>query len=282
MHKEKLKVLILTHGGVERLLELLTGSETAAAEVVGVFVEEARAPSRSFREKFERSVRYDGWLETFKKFAKKIPAGASANGADTESAERKSFEEIARRAGVPVIRVDDYHSEETKKLLREANADLGILYGTNIIKKSVFEIPKLGSINIHQGLAPLYRGGPTVFWELFNGETEIGITVHFVAPKVDTGDIVRQETLPLEYDFEKYGLDFEKFLKDFRETLKEPSARLLAEAVEQIASGNERRVKQNTSIGKRYRLPTKAEKDELRRILRRRRGEMGKVERLKS
>ncbi len=81
----------------------------------------------------------------------------------------------------------------------------------NIIKESVFSIPRFGSINIHQGLAPIYRGGPTVFWELFNGENEIGITVHFVAPKVDTGDIILQKTLPLEYDFSRYELNFENF-----------------------------------------------------------------------
>ncbi len=77
--------------------------------------------------------------------------------------------------------------------MKSADADLGILYGTNIIKETVFSVPKLGSINIHQGLAPLYRGGPTVFWELFNDEKEVGITVHFVAAKVDTCDITARD-----------------------------------------------------------------------------------------
>ena len=144
------------------------------------------------------------------------------------------------------------------------------LYGTNIIRKAVFQIPKLGSINIHQGLAPIYRGGPTVFWELFNDEKEIGITVHFVAPKVDTGDLILQNTLPLEYDFDRYGLDYESFLADFRAILKEPSAQMMFGAIEQIALGEEQRTAQDTSIGKRYRLPTKREKDELLGLLERR------------
>jgi folate-dependent phosphoribosylglycinamide formyltransferase PurN len=270
MQNKKLKVLILTHGGAERLLELLAASESV--EIVGVFVEHAREPQRTFRQKLERSIKYDGYRETFKKFAAKF-LGGQTEGAEELAAVRakqKNLDKTAEKLGIPLFYVDNYHSEETRQRLKALNADLGILYGTNIIRKSVFEIPKLGSINIHQGLAPIYRGGPTVFWELFNGEKEIGITVHFVAPKVDTGDIILQTTLPLEYDFDRYGLDYESFLSDFRVGLKEPSSKMMAAAVERIAGGDEKRTKQDTSIGQRYRLPTKREKDELVRILRKR------------
>ena len=125
------------------------------------------------------------------------------------------MENCAEKLQIPLHKVENYHSEDAKKMLREANADLGILYGTNIIKEDVFSIPRLGSINIHQGLAPIYRGGPTVFWELFNGEKELGITVHFVAAKVDTGDIILQKTVPLDYDFSRYDLDYEEIFERF-------------------------------------------------------------------
>jgi methionyl-tRNA formyltransferase len=171
---------------------------------------------------------------------------------------------------VPVFEVENYHSDESLQLLSKADADLGILYGTNIVRESVFSIPRLGSINIHQGLAPMYRGGPPVFWELFNGEKEVGITVHFVAAAVDAGEIVMQTTVPLAYDHAKYGSDYESFLSDFRASLLEPSAELLAEAVRQIANGEEQRIKQDITAGKRYKLPVKAEKDKLLRILNKR------------
>ncbi len=271
MPKEKLKVFILTHGGSEKLLEILSKSDSV--EIAGVFVEMAREPNRTFKEKLKRSIRYDGYFETFKKFSARFFGGKTEGAEELKVVQekQKELDETAESLNIPLFHVENYHAEETKETLRNLNADLGILYGTNIIKKSVFEIPRLGSINIHQGLAPLYRGGPTVFWELFNGEKEIGITVHFVAPKVDTGDIIMQKTLPLRYDFEQYGLNYERFLSDFRASLKEPSANLMAEAVEQIARGTEKRTKQDTSIGKRYRLPTKREKDELVKILRERR-----------
>ena len=57
----------------------------------------------------------------------------------------------------------NYQAEEAMGLMRAAEADLGIVWGTNILKECVFRIPRLGSINIHQGLTPYYRGGPPVF-----------------------------------------------------------------------------------------------------------------------
>jgi folate-dependent phosphoribosylglycinamide formyltransferase PurN len=271
MSEKKLKVIVLTHGGANRLLELLAALETV--EVTGVYIETATEPKRSFKQKLSRSIRYDGYLATCKKIFAKLLGGKTDGATDLKKIEsnRKELETHAERLNVPVYPVENYHNDQTIDLLKKAEADLGILYGTNIIKESVFSIPRLGSINIHQGLAPVYRGGPTVFWELFNDEREIGITVHFVAAKVDTGDIILQKTLPLEYDYARYGLNYERFLDDFRESLKEPSAQLISEAVALIAGGKEQRTKQDTSIGKRYRLPTKTEKDALLRVLKKRR-----------
>lgn len=278
MNREKLKIIVLTHGGANRLLELLAAIETV--EIVGVFLETKTEPQRNFKEKLRRSIRYDGYWATAKKFSAKL-AGGETNGAGESKILRENqneLENFAEKLNVPIYKVEDYHSPAAIDLMRETNADLGILYGTNIIKEKVFSIPKLGSINIHQGLAPVYRGGPPVFWELFNGEKEVGVTVHYVAAKVDTGDIILQKTLPLEYDFSRYDLDYEKFLGDFRAELKEPSARMLAEAVRLIAGGEETRAQQDASLGKRYRLPTKNEKDALVKILKQRRRENQTIE----
>ena len=265
MSEKKLKVIILTHGGAERLLELLAALEMV--EIAGVYVETATEPQRSLKQKIKRSIRYDGYLATLKKIVK--PSGAEE--LKNVQTGQNELEKCAENLGIPVFKVENYHAESAINLMREADADLGILYGTNIIRETVFAIPRLGSINIHQGLAPIYRGGPTVFWELFNGEKEIGITVHFVAAKVDTGDIILQKTVPLEYDFSRYDLNYEDFLNDFRARLKEPSAQLITDAVGLIAEGKEQRTKQDTSLGKRYRLPTKSEKDALLRVLKKRR-----------
>jgi hypothetical protein len=278
MSEKKLKVVILTHGGANRFLELLSLLETV--EVAGIFVETVTAPHRSLTQKIKRSIRYDGYTATVKKFSGTLLGGVTKGAEELEGVResQKSLDKLIENLSIPLYRVENYHTETTIELLRGVNADLGVLYGTNIINESVFGIPRLGSINLHQGLAPFYRGGPTVFWELFNDEKELGITVHFVVSKVDTGDIILQRTVPLDYDFARYGLDFGRFLADFRASLTEPSAKLLAESVRVISVGQEKRTRQNTSLGKRYRLPIKKEKDELRRRLRVRQIEFLKAE----
>jgi len=273
MSERKLNVVVLTHGGANRLLELLAALKTV--EIVGVFIETQTELPRSFKQKITRSIRYDGYLKTARKFAAKVFGGKNGGTEELKTVQesQSKLQECAEQLKIPIYKVENYHAQMAIDLIRKADADLGILYGTNIVKESVFAIPRLGSINIHQGLAPVYRGGPTVFWELFNGEKEVGITVHFVAAKVDTGDIILQRSVPLRYDYARYGLNYENFLDDFRAELKEPSAQLLAEAIALIAAGKERRTKQDTTIGKRYRLPTKTEKVALLRVLKKRQSE---------
>jgi folate-dependent phosphoribosylglycinamide formyltransferase PurN len=264
-----MRVILLTHGGSELVLECLSKLENV--EVVGVIIETATTPQRPFKEKLKRSIKYDGYSATFKKLFAKVLKRKSAEYSDDQIVAnlQNLTEETATKFGIKVYKVENYHLESSLELIRSLNADLGIVYGTNIIKESVFGIPKLGSINLHQGLAPIYRGGPPVFWELFNNEAFVGLTVHFVASKVDTGDIILQKTVPLNYDF-SLGTDFEPFLDKFRSELRKDCAEMVAEATNLIAKTDFPRIKQDISQGKRYRLPVKSEKDELRRRLKNR------------
>jgi folate-dependent phosphoribosylglycinamide formyltransferase PurN len=269
-HK-KLRVIVLTHGDAESLLENLLKADNV--EVAGVFVEtEVNRRAYGRREKLRRSILYDGYAATAMK-GLRLLAGRGGSGRDETDRIRdgqKSFARFAADLGVSAHFLSNYHTEEATGLMRAAGADLGIVWGTNILKESVFRIPRLGSINIHQGLAPYYRGGPPVFWELYNGEREIGVTVHFVESKVDTGEIIVQETLPLIYDY-AYGLNYEAFIADYRARMTDHCVRLMVNAATMIADGVARPRPQNINLGTRYRLPVKHEKDELRRRLRMRR-----------
>ena len=271
---EKLRVAILSHGGVDRALELL--SDLRNVELVGVFMEMEMAPRWSLSEKVSRSIYYDGYLGTVKRIICKIFHIPDRTEKELLSLreQQKNVERICEELKVPYFAVDNYHSHETIQLLKNSDIDLGVLYGTNIIKESVFDIPKLGTINLHQGLAPFYRGGPPIFWELLNGEDEIGVTIHYVTAKVDTGDIILQETFPLAYDFSSYGLDYMRFLRDRSLLLAEPSAKLMVEAVKLISEGFDRPARQDLGVGKRYRLPSKSEKNLLVRALKKRRDQV--------
>jgi folate-dependent phosphoribosylglycinamide formyltransferase PurN len=271
MSRNKLRLMVLTHGGIEIALKCLLALD--CAEVAGVFIETDTVRRVGWREKIKRSIRYDGYAATAMKFARKLLPARNHDGAGAVEASYETLREIAEAHGVPVHFVSNYHSPEALALMRAAGADLGVVLGTNILKESVFKIPRLGSINVHQGLAPFYRGCPAVFWELFNDEREVGLTVHFVEAKVDTGDIVIQETVPLEYDF-AYGNNFDSFIDDYRKRLVGRCAQLVANAVQAIAEGTAVLRPQDVRLGKRYRLPVKSEKDEMRRRLRARRKQL--------
>ena len=270
MTQKRLRVIALTHGGSELAVTALAALE--CVEIAGIFVETDTIRPRGLRERTLRSIRYDGYAATAAKIVRK-GVGISRTGDDDLKRLADSVDLLRRMAAeltVPFHLVSNYHLDDSLELMRAANADLGVLLGTNILKEPVFSIPRLGSINLHQGLAPLYRGGPSVFWELYNGEREVGLTIHSVAPKVDTGDIILQRTLPLEYDY-SYGLGFEQFIEDYRRNLRLPCANLLAEAVRMIAEGTAQPKSQDPGLGTRYRLPVKKEKDKLRHLLRERR-----------
>jgi folate-dependent phosphoribosylglycinamide formyltransferase PurN len=268
MSEKKLRLILLTHGGVEIALERLLALD--CAEVVGIFIETDTVRRVGLREKVKRSIRYDGYAATVAKFASALIGHRASDEQGAMESSRDALRQIALSRGIPIHFVSNYHSEQSIALMRAAEADLGVILGTNILKASVFKIPRLGSINVHQGLAPYYRGCPAVFWELFNGEREVGLTVHFVESKVDTGDIVLQQTAPLEYDY-AYGSDFDAFISKYREGLVERCAQLVADAVRSLAEGTAKLQPQDISLGKRYRLPVKKEKDELKRRLRERR-----------
>jgi len=275
-NNKKLRVIVLTHGEAESLLVSLLKIDNI--EVAGVFVEtEMNRRVYGLREKIRRSIRYEGYAATAVK-GLRVLAGRGGSGRDETDQIRQNQQSLGQFAGdlgVSVHFLSNYHTEEAMRLMRAAEADLGIVWGTNILKECVFRIPCLGSINIHQGLAPYYRGGPPVFWELYNGEREIGLTVHFVESEVDTGEIIVQEILPLVYDY-SYRLNYEAFIADYRARMMNHCVRLMVKAVTMIADGAARSRPQNTSLGTRYRMPVKREKDELRRRLQmRRNGEWG-------
>jgi len=268
MSNKKLRVVLLTHGGCEHVLRRLVALESV--KVVGVFIETDVIRHTRLLEKIRRSIRYDGYWATAGKFARKLISSRRSLEVEAIESGRDAVCKVAEDHDVPVYLVNNFHMESSIALLRDVEADLGVVLGTNILKQSVFKVPKLGSINLHQGLAPYYRGCPAVFWELFNDEREVGLTVHFVESKVDTGEIILQRTVPLEYDY-SYGLDFDQFINDYRAGLVTRCAQLVADAVKAIAEGTAAPRPQDTSLGKRYRLPVKKQKDEMRRRLRQRR-----------
>ena len=103
------------------------------------------------------------------------------------------------RVGGQVLVTRDVHSTEALEFVRGLAPHLGLVYGTRILKPALFEIPRDGSINVHKRQVPEYRGGgPIGLWELLDGRTEIGVTVHRVSARLDAGHVIRTSAIPIE------------------------------------------------------------------------------------
>jgi peptidoglycan/xylan/chitin deacetylase (PgdA/CDA1 family) len=169
-----------------------------------------------------------------------------------------SLADISRRYGAPVVPVDNLNGAQAAKVLAGIDADLGVVLGTRVLKRGTFALPKLGSINLHKGAVPEYRGLPPGFWEMYHGEKYAGITVHFLDDTLDTGDIVERsqvEILPLDTP------------DSLLAKLHAEGARTVARAVSAIHSGAARSTAQDRKGIKPHSRPTRKQVLELRRRL---------------
>lgn len=87
--------------------------------------------------------------------------------------------------------VKDIHAPQVLEQVAALEADLGVIYGSPILKPELFEIPKWGTLGIHHGKVPEYRGNKTAFWMMYNGEPCAGVTIQKVNKGLDTGLIVK-------------------------------------------------------------------------------------------
>lgn len=104
-----------------------------------------------------------------------------------------------RGRGVAFHVTGDLHDGGSLAFVRGLEADLGLIYGTRILKPSLFTLPARGSINIHKHKLPDYRGsGRPGLWELLDGCAEQTVTVHRVVEEVDAGAVLGERSFPIE------------------------------------------------------------------------------------
>jgi len=110
-----------------------------------------------------------------------------------ERAHRRRRAALAER----VRYVEDLHAPETLAEVRALRPDLGLGYGGPILRPALFRIPRHGTLGIHHGRLPEYRGKKTTFWEIWEGEPTAGVTIQRIDEGIDTGEIVAQGSVPI-------------------------------------------------------------------------------------
>ena len=86
---------------------------------------------------------------------------------------------------------------EVLERVGRSRADLGLVYGSPILRPELFELPQFGTLGIHHGKLPEYRGKKTTFWAMYNGEPSATATIQRITRKLDRGDVVRQGDVPV-------------------------------------------------------------------------------------
>lgn len=81
--------------------------------------------------------------------------------------------------------------------LRSLNADLQVVVAFRMLPEVVWNMPRLGTFNLHASLLPQYRGAAPINWTIINGDTETGVTTFFLTHEIDTGKIIQQERIPI-------------------------------------------------------------------------------------
>jgi len=142
----------------------------------------------------------------------------------TESAVKKYAVEKQLPVLQPVKLKDPIFLDELKKL----QADLQIVVAFRMLPEVVWNMPPLGTINLHGSLLPQYRGAAPINWAVINGEKETGVTTFKLQHEIDTGDILLQESFPIEED-ETAG--------EVHDKMKEIGAQLLVKTVTGLANG---------------------------------------------
>jgi len=103
----------------------------------------------------------------------------------------RSIDEASRRLGVPLFRPASPGNPDFIEEISGLQPDLIVSAGYwGILPKRLLEIPKMASVNFHASLLPRHCGKHPVFWALWYGDTETGITLHHMNEGIDTGDIV--------------------------------------------------------------------------------------------
>ena len=102
--------------------------------------------------------------------------------------------------GVTCTTANPHDPAEIDVISRIAPDAIFSLYYRDMIKDSVLSLAKRGAVNLHGSFLPRYRGRAPVNWQILHGETQGGVTLHYMVKRADAGDIVDQEALPIAPD----------------------------------------------------------------------------------
>ncbi|MBO5445633.1 MAG: methionyl-tRNA formyltransferase [Muribaculaceae bacterium] len=155
-----------------------------------------------------------------------MPDKAAGRGHKMYESDVKRF---AVEKGLRVMQPEKLKSPEFLAQLRECDADLFIVIAFRMLPREVWQMPRLGTFNLHASLLPRYRGAAPINRAVMNGDTETGVTTFFLRHEIDTGEIIMQRKVEILPD-ENVG--------DVHDKLMHLGAGMVVETVNEILKGD--------------------------------------------
>lgn len=147
-----------------------------------------------------------------------------------------AVKEYAVKAGLKLLQPERLKDEAFLTELKDLNADLQIVVAFRMLPEAVWNMPRLGTFNLHASLLPQYRGAAPINRAIMNGDTETGVTTFFLTHDIDTGKIIMQRKTPI-LDNDNAGT--------LHDRLMTMGAQLVTDTVDAIAAGTVSPVEQS-------------------------------------
>ena len=114
---------------------------------------------------------------------------------------KKLLESAVKRAAlahnIPVLQPKNLKAPEFVESLRAYKADLQVVVAFRMLPEVVWDMPRIGTFNLHGSLLPKYRGAAPINWAVMKGEMETGVTTFFLKHEIDTGDMILQRRMSI-------------------------------------------------------------------------------------
>ncbi|MFA6293150.1 MAG: bifunctional UDP-4-amino-4-deoxy-L-arabinose formyltransferase/UDP-glucuronic acid oxidase ArnA [Victivallales bacterium] len=151
----------------------------------------------------------------------------------------RSAAETASKYKIPVYAPADVNSDVWVKKIESLKPDIIFsFYYRDMIKPAILGIPPQGCLNLHGSRLPAYRGRCPINWVLVNGEKETGVTLHYMTPRPDDGDIVAQEKITISSKDTALSL---------HRKADAAAAKMLEKFIPKLKTGKTRRIQQDNS-----------------------------------
>jgi methionyl-tRNA formyltransferase len=142
--------------------------------------------------------------------------------------QESAVKKYAVEKGLNVLQPEKLKNPQFLEELHSLNADVQVVVAFRMLPEVVWDMPPMGTINVHASLLPQYRGAAPINWAIINGEKETGVTTFKLKHEIDTGDILLQRKIVINEN-ETAG--------DLHDKLKELGAKVLVKTIQGLADG---------------------------------------------